>query len=367
MLFRRIHLPPFFALTGAMAILVVISACSSQKNATSRATEISDKQQEYYLSTYPDTPVSPILEEVMNSVKRIISTSFYTHYLFEEGSQITRVDIEQDKFKSHAVESRHTNHSTSGTATVIHSDSNKLALISCAHVLDSPDTLYHHYYTEGMERTPFLRSVSIRERRQDLLLSGSAIEEFNIIARDQRKDLVIITVNNTSASEEQIDFSDSPELNIKLGRLDRISLGTLSYILGYPSGRGMVTRSLVSLPRSDTTSHRLWLDALFNPGLSGGLILAFRGDGQSAHWIGLARQTQADSELYLAPGSDINQSNQYDPTLPYRGELYIERSKRLKYGVSEGISSNAIRAFLRNNQTILKQNGIDVGSLLRRP
>jgi len=277
------------------------------------------------------------------------------------------VDIEQDKFKSHAVESRHTNHSTSGTATVIHNDNNKLALISCAHVLDSPDTLYHHFYTEGQKRTPFLRSVSIRERRQDLLLSGSAIEEFNIVARDPRKDLVILTVNNTSASEEQIDFADSPELDIKLGRMDRISLGTLSYILGYPSGRGMVTRSLVSLPRSDTTSHRLWLDALFNPGLSGGLILAFRGDGQSAHWIGLARQTQADSELYLAPGSEINQSYQYDPNLPYRGDLYIERSKRLKYGVSEGISSNAIKAFLRDNQTILNRNGVDVSSLIRRP
>lgn len=350
---------------AALCLLsIIFAACSTQRNAGTEETQIA---QEYYRSSYPSQPVSPLLNEVMESVKRIISTSYYTHYLFEEGSQITKLDIQNGNFKSHVADTSHTNQSTSGTATIIDKQPGKIALISCAHIIESPDTVYHHHYTEDQQRTPYLRSVSIRSRKQDMLLSGTSIDQFELVARNSDKDLIVMTVNNSGATEEEPDYSNAPELDIQLGRVDRLNMGVMSYILGYPSGRAMVTRALISTPSDKISPDKLWLDALFNPGLSGGLMLAFRDGGSRVHWIGLASGTQAVQEVYLAPSKRISREAKYDPNLPYNDNLYIEQARRINYGLANGISAHAIRTFLQANQTKLSRHGININSMLLKP
>jgi hypothetical protein len=88
------------------------------------------------------------------------------------------------------------------------------------------------------------------------------------------------------------------------------------------------------------------LDGLFNRGISGGIILAVRGDTGALEWVGMASSASAASEFMLMPERrDVREEG---VLVPYEGRLYLERTARIEYGITFSVPASAISRFLRD-------------------
>jgi hypothetical protein len=86
------------------------------------------------------------------------------------------------------------------------------------------------------------------------------------------------------------------------------------------------------------------VDGLFNRGISGGLILAVRGDTGRLEWVGMASGASAQAEHMLMP--EQREIEEAGMLLPYEGRLYIERASRIDYGITFSVPMTAIQRFL---------------------
>lgn len=300
----------------------------------------------------------------MRSVKRIVTTTYYTHNYFPKEEQLTLRDIHNSDWKKYVEETVHSNNSTSGTAVVIYNDGETMALLTCAHVVLSPDSLVEHFYTEKQYKTPFIKSYAQKDRQHNLVLDGNSISSYSILATDSKADLALLKVQFENDEESSLNLVRAPEMELTLGRSQNLSWGDFVYLAGFPKGRKMVSRSLVSLP-DPYIPDRFYLDASFNPGFSGGIVVGVRSDTTEMHWLGMANSAFAETEYYLTPRQENEGS--YDPFLPYNESVYIKEKKRINYGVTNAISAKVIRGFLRANQTLMENNGIVVDDLLMAP
>ncbi|MFQ6614821.1 MAG: hypothetical protein ACE5D1_08260, partial [Fidelibacterota bacterium] len=108
-------------------------------------------------------------------------------------------------------------------------------------------------------------------------------------------------------------------------------------------GNLMVTDGMVSVP--DTETPFLLIDALFNPGFSGGLIVAVRDGLPHLEWIGIAKSVSARSTLFLKPDPAIHSINDV-PNTVYSGRPYVGTHQDINYGVTFAIPIETIQEFL---------------------
>jgi hypothetical protein len=184
----------------------------------------------------------------------------------------------------------------------------------------------------------FLESVSIRTRQRNLVLGLAEPETFRIIARDSALDIAVIGVDL-----KVDDPGDMRVLDIRRGDPSRLAWGSFVYVLGYPRGFPMVTRAIVSDPNRGRDNSFL-LDGLFNRGISGGLILAVRGDTEQLEWVGMAMAASAQHEFILLP--DDGRVEETGMLMPYDGRLHIERVTRIDYGITFSVPMTSIRRFM---------------------
>jgi len=312
-----------------------------------------------YLTGYPIGNAAPHLEEMLGSVKRITSTSYYETYLFDEDSRVMPSDVETavsiESLASAVVE----NHTTSsGTAIVIHNRNNMVGMITTRHVITSPDTLYD-YREEGR---PYLQSVTIKKNQINWLFDAPYIGNFEVLADDEFADLAVI---GTKVDPDELDLSvreQFPVFPYPFGRPDDLQIGTFTYNLGYPRGYPMVTTGIVS--QTDRGRNRYFVtDALFNPGFSGGVVMAVNGGIPAFEWIGLARSTSASREWFVVPDED--DASEYIARRPYHGDLFLDQKALIHYGITHVISSNRIKNMLSENAVHLMAQGYNIVPLLQ--
>ena len=85
---------------------------------------------------------------------------------------------------------------------------------------------------------------------------------------DEKNDIAILSK----------EFSTPPKLHIPvfrypIGKARELEWGSFIYLIGYPKGYKIITKGIVSDPDRDRQGSFL-IDALFNSGLSGGILLA---------------------------------------------------------------------------------------------
>jgi hypothetical protein len=122
----------------------------------------------------------------------------------------------------------------------------------------------------------------------------------------------------------------------------------------------MVTRAIVSDPDRDLRGGFL-LDALWNEGVSGGPILAVRGEGGDFEWVGVARSGVASRELRVQPPG-VEPLFTEDPELVmlYQGPLAVESVARIQYGLTIPVAMGRIRDFLERNREAVRSRGFPV-------
>lgn len=304
-----------------------------------------------YDSEFPYNNASDQLEDISKSVKMLNYISYYKSYLFNESQNMTNSNISEQNLEEVSVDNVYFNNSVSGTATIIFHDGTKVALLTCAHIGNQPDTVFT-YFNENANIKK-IKQVSIKVREHYYVNEIPGENEFETIAVDNRRDLAILM-----KKVSRDPFQDVRQFRYPFGDSQKLELGNFVYIIGYPMGHKMITRGIVSNTR-DVKSSSFLIDALFNRGFSGGVILAIKDGVPNFELVGLAKSVSASNDLLVVPSIN-NGTFEYNPNMPYEGDLNVKRYEGINYGITYTISSNEIIRFLAENNNKLIEYGIDL-------
>lgn len=299
----------------------------------------------YYL-TAPGHDVSPELEELFRSVHQIEYTADYTTYTFDEASGITERDIYAGGFEARADTTYTETLAKAGTATVIRRSGNRLTLLTVGHVVRYPDFRLQFYEDPPGRRSGasdlsrHVASASVLNAERGRLLPRSGPLRFEVQAIDERFDLAMLQIDLPG----RVEADRFPAVELDAGNARRLAWGSFLYVLGYPRGYPLVTRMIVSSPDHDGQGGYI-TDGIWNEGMSGGLIVAIRGNTGALELVGLARASAAEREFRLVP--DTVGIAPGAPTLRYDGPLWLETGLRPTYGIALPISMTSIEGFLR--------------------
>lgn len=327
--------------------LLLIACSSSQQPAYHSSASKKAKTSPYYTTSFPDRDVSVQLERGKKAILRIVSTGFYETYVFEP-KHITLSDLSINKPEDIASTRYNSEESAAGTAILLEQGEDHSLLITCEHIVSFPDTLISYYPEELPRGKKFIESVSIRQRQTNMVYTPLQFQKFDIIATDAAIDLALLAASiPDEVMEQQLPLSFSP------GHTKNIQFGSFLYILGFPKGYPMVTRGLANT--SANWTHRFFItDALFNPGISGGLIIGSNTAFQSFEWVGMANSATATREYLLVP----RPKQKYTRAIsPYRDSLFVQEKSRISYGITQAIPISRIKRFITQHQDLLRHHG----------
>lgn len=307
-----------------------------------------------YDSEFPYKSSSQQLEEISRSVKLITSIAYYTSYVFSEEQKLTVDEIHGKEVLSKAVKTIKYNNNSSGTATIIYSQGRNIALLTCAHIINFPDTVITYFSLEGGAVSPFIQSVSIKEGQDNYVPEIPERGYVDILAMDKKSDIALIgkTLNSVSSNTTIKEF---PYPN---GKAADLEWGDFVYVFGYPMNYKMISKALVSSP-DHAKGYSFLIDAVFNRGFSGGLVLAIRDGVPNFELVGLVRSVPAESEFVLTPLIK-DKDAELNPQLPYKGEFLVEKRQAIKFGITKVIGVEAILDFFEANRTELEKKGFHI-------
>lgn len=303
-----------------------------------------------YDTEFPYKDCSDQLERIAGTVKRLNHIAYYTAYIMPPEAKITRNALHGLKLRDLAMQTSTYHQTASGTATVIYSEGRRTALMTCAHIIYAPDTLVTYYQNKAGQQGPrIVQSVSIKQRHSNYIIDIPDGSDMQILAMDIRKDIAIIA-KTSQATHRTIPVFDYPA-----GKARKLEWGSFVYVMGFPVGNKMITRGIVSNPKHDPSGSFL-VDALFNRGFSGGLVLAIKDGVPNFELVGMAKSVSAASEYVLRPAQTVSQY-QYDPAVAYTGDLYVKLKKDINYGITHALSMEAIREFFKENKSAFNRRG----------
>jgi len=300
-----------------------------------------------YDSEYPVHPVADYLESISQTVKMVSVLAYFNNYTFSAESKVTKRMIENDEFESKANHEYYLNQPATGTATVIYYQNRKIGLITCAHILDFPDTVVTYYRDSDGNPSEYVASVTIKNRQANNVIELPDIDNYDIIAMDTDTDLAFIG--------KDLEISSSFPVQVfkhKIGAAEELQWGTHAYLIGYPRGKKMLSSCIVSKPGDKT----FLIDAALPRGISGGLILATRDGAPNFEFVGLANAISAEKKLYLAP-EKMEKQSEYDIQSAYTNDAFVKLHEEIYYGVTHAISIEVIMDFLNKNEDALNKKG----------
>jgi hypothetical protein len=318
----------------AAALLASVQpACTSTRYMTGVGS------QAYYQTAWPLHDTSRQIEEIFRSVKRIQVTGYYETFQFAPEDRVTRAALRDADTYRRARDRFAFDHAKAGTATAIARADRALHLMTNAHVTRMQDTVVA-YFDSTAHNGRFIESVAILRSQSNVIVGVPTASQFRVIASDTLDDIALLRVE----LEPGVPEHAVPALRARAGDPGRLSWGSFVYVVGYPRGHMMVTRAIVSNPRQ-SSDNSFMLDGLFNRGISGGLVLAVRGDTGDLEWVGLAMSASAHAEVVLAP--ERRSIDEQGVLLPYQGRLFIEEVRRIDYGITFSVPATAVTRFLR--------------------
>ncbi len=307
-----------------------------------------------YDSGFPYQDCSQQLKEIINSVKQINCMATYESYLFPQEEGVTSADIHQ-QIVQYDKKPTYDHHPVSGTATIISKTLKKVLILTCAHIIDFPDTIYAYYQKENGE-SEFLQSVAILSKLEIYINDIPNGNNIEVLVIDSKNDIALLGVD--------IDRTDKlvPVFGYPIGSSRELEWGSFVYILGYPVGNKMITRGIVS--KSDMAASSTFLiDALFNRGFSGGLVLAVRDGVPNFELVGIAKSVSAEINYVLVPDKKPHEYS-YNPQLPYAGSPKVALKEEINYGITYAISIETIGNLITSNKKLLENKGFSIDRFL---
>ncbi|MGE5430451.1 MAG: S1 family peptidase [Syntrophomonadaceae bacterium] len=345
----------FFPLVIALCFL--IESCSS--SGTNKREQANAENDGRYDSEFPNKNCSKQLEEISESIKLINSVAYYRTIYFSKESHLQKSALNSVSIKKYGTRVEYMDNTASGTATVIYSNFNRVAVMTCAHVVNFEDTLYSFFKAPGGGASSFVQSISIKERQANYIADFPDDGELDIINIDSNVDVAILGMEFRHQPEEKIKVFSYP-----LGQAKDLEWGSFVYIFGYPMGYKTLTKAIVSSPNRDKTGSFI-IDAVFNRGFSGGIILAVRDGIPNFELVGMIKALFADYEYVVRPSKDYD-LDQYDPLVPYNKDLYVERRMNIKYGLSKAIPIESIKKYFTDHESLFYSRGYNFNDFVNK-
>ena len=326
--------------------IVVFAACTRQIYQAAYPT-LNDG---VYDTEFPYRNCSKELKRIGDTVKMVNSIAYYKSYIFDKNSQILRRNLSPEVLKTNATGHIFFNNSTSGTATIIFHEGHRLALLSCAHVVSFPDTIVSYFTLSDGRPSVFIQSVAVKERQSNYVTDLWKIPEVDVLATDAANDIALLGGYLPSPDLPLIPVFDYP-----FGSAKKLEWGSFVYLLGFPRGYKLITRGIVSDPNRSKTGEFI-IDALFNRGCSGGLVLAVKDGVPNFEFVGIARSAAAEYEYVIRPTSSFDQTK-FDLNFPYTGDLFVDYKANINYGVTHIVPVEQIQEFFKDNKRQLLDKG----------
>ncbi|MDZ7357069.1 MAG: serine protease [candidate division KSB1 bacterium] len=332
-----------------LILVLVLVSCAKKIFQTAYPT-LSDGR---YDSEFPYKSCSKELQEISESVNRVFCNSLYKSYSFSLEQKIIPTSI-TDRLLATASAVTDIKTTVSGTATVIYAQDNRLALLTCAHVVLKPDTLISYFAPDANSPEKFIQTVAIKQQNQILVAKMPEDGLFEVLLADEHADIAILGKKLKFPVAAGISV-----LNYPFGNARELEWGSFVYVIGYPMGYKLISKGIVSQPDRDKKGGFL-TDVLFNPGLSGGILLAVRDGVPNFEVVGITTSAAAELETVLVPERGKN----YDETVPYQGKIYVTSKKTISYGITKAISAESILELIRENREYLLKSGYDFEILI---
>lgn len=294
-----------------------------------------------YDSGPPVQGASGQLDKAAQSIYRLNVISFYVSYTFERSTRMTLGRFDKGNAEQHAVSRTVSNHSVLGTATVVYVDSDKAALLTCAHVVDSKDTIITYF----PDSSGVIMRVAIKLNQKNYV-AGLENPMVKVMAVDDKHDIALLKASVLPG--EGVRMMPFP-----IGKSSELDWGTFVYVMGFPNGHKMVESGIVSRP--DNNNGFFLTNAIFNRGISGGPVFAIRDGAPHFEWVGIASSSSVTDILYLKP--DIGKSDTYSKSKSYKGKILIDNKKILNYGVTFSVSMAEIIRFIKSIKPRLERQG----------
>lgn len=305
-----------------------------------------------YDSEFPYMDSSKELEKISRSIKKVTNTAYYKSYIFPRSDLYKKQDVPGMNLPEAAQDEVFYNQSNYGTATVIYFRNNHLALLTCAHAVSFPETILTYFQTEEKNSEKILQEVAIKVKQHSYINEIPEGGDFEILKMDEDRDIAVL--GKEYFSDPLMDFS---VFNYPLGHSNELGWGDFVYVMGFPIGNKMVTRGIVSKPAFGTRDEFI-IDALFNRGFSGGIVLAVRDGVPNFELVGMAKSVSSSSEMIIVPSDDFLDTYNA-PFVPYRDELYVQKESRINYGITYAVSAQSLRKFFEVHRQYFLKKGYD--------
>ncbi len=312
-----------------------------------------------YDSEFPYRGCSEQLEKISESVRMISCTVYYKNYLFPPEAKVRLNDLQSSTLKEKSIKEVFLNRTSTGSATIIYNQNRRIALLTCAHIVDFPDTIITYYLGEDKNETEFILNFTIKDHQSNNAPSIRDASYLEILAIDKGSDLTIIGQRIYEQAAGNVVVFKYP-----FGKAKELEWGTFVYLFGYPAGYQMITRGIVSNPNRDKRGSFL-TDAVINRGFSGGIVLAIRDGVPNFELVGMATFVPARRQYYISPFKE-GEVFDYEIDAPFKGDVYVESRTDIIYGLAPAISSEVIIDFLEENLQQLQEKGYDLCPFLER-
>jgi len=302
-----------------------------------------------YDSEFPYKSSSKQLEEITSSIKLLNSIAFYESYVFEEGQKITERNLKRIDYEKTSVEKIYYNNTASGTATIFHEDQGYVALLSVAHIVCFPDTIISHFLNPDGTFSQYVQSISIKNRQSNYVPDLPGGGELDIILIDKSIDVAIL--GHKYYARETVNL---PIFKFPWGKSAELEWGSFVYVFGFPMNYKMISKGIVSeLAKEKNT---FLIDAVFNRGSSGGIVLAIRDGVPNFELVGMVKSVPADFQFTVRP---LFKKGDFDfnPVIPYKGELSVEKEQIIRTGITKVIGIETVLEFIKKNFDELRGKG----------
>ncbi len=318
-----------------------------------------------YDSEFPLKPAAPALKKILESVRLISILTFYDSYDFNRGSQ-TKIDVLATKsWKDLATINYGYDRPSTGSSTIIFHHLNRVVLLTCAHVVNFPDTIISYHKDNSGKDTPYLQNISIKIGQNNNMVDMPELNDFKILAIDREKDLALVGKDLSSNPNYMFgrDLTGTakktiPVLSCKLGSAAELDWACFVYMVGYPRAKKMVSTAIVSSPNYDQHNSFL-LDGSLQRGISGGMVLAVRDGVPNFELVGITNAVSSEMQYILQPDKNFNVS-EWDLNLPYTGKTFVRAYQSTYYGITYAISIETIQEFISENKEALSRAGYDL-------
>jgi hypothetical protein len=299
-----------------------------------------------YDSEFPYKGASDELRDISSTVHRISSSVFYKTYTFDVNSNLTLENLKNTELREIAISEGYADQSNSGTGTVIYFNEGKVGILTCAHIVEFPDTVISYFTNSEGGFTKNIQVIFIKERQTIFAAGFPDGGQFEIIISDKKNDVAIIGKDYLALTDLKF-----PVFNYPFGKGKELDWGSFVYIFGYPINYQMITKAIVSNPNRDESGSFL-VDAVVNNGMSGGIVLAIRDGVPNFEIVGMIQWVPEEEENILVPKA-LKNNERYSPIIPYNGQEYVKRFSTIRYGIARVISTEKISSFLKENKTFL--------------